>query len=699
MEPRVREPRSPIRPLSRLERFDAARPRLEAQYETAAFDPDSGLSREDLAAAFEQHRRAHPDEPRMLTKARLLNLLCRRARLAPEPGDPFVGKIEHHDMLLALRREWWDAAREREFGAGPALDPGVGFAQLDCASHICPDWKTLLKYGPAGLRDRAANRPGVFHQAVAIVFDGVVRLIKRFHDLQPSPALAALAERPPKTWHEALQLAYLYHELVELDGMQVRSMGRFDLLYNDFLVSDLRSDRLTRDEAKELLKYFWTKFFAKTQGKRFGKPFLFGPDANELSFLAFEAYREMRIEDPKLHVRLAQRTSPEFLRAVVGCILDGCTSLVIVNDDRQVEMLRRNGKTAEDAADYILIGCYEPAVQGKELNCSGAAALNLAKAVERVLASGEEFASFDALMKAYLAELDSAFTLIADRVRRWERLWPEISPTPLLSGAMECCWESGRDISEAGAAYNTSGCCCVGLADAVDSLAAVEHLVYREQACSLAGLRAALAADWEGFETLRLRARRRAPKWGNDDDRVDRLAVEITNFLGRRINREPNARGGVFQAALYGILPHVQRFGELTGALPNGRRAGEPLTLNTGAEVGMDAQGVTSLVNSVTKIDLSLFPNGTVLDVMLHPSAVGGARGESTLAAVIRSHFARGGLAIQFNILDAAALRAAQRDPERYASLQVRVCGWSVRFANLRREEQDLFIAKAEAAR
>jgi len=395
-----------------------------------------------------------------------------------------------------------------------------------------------------------------------------------------------------------------------------------------------------------------------------------------------------------------------------------------VNDDAQVEMLCRNGKTPEVAADYILIGCYEPAVMGRELNCSGAAGLNLAKAVELVLAGsgapmpsagacavsgppmppqrlgglGGPDTTFEDLMEAYLGILDSHITRILDKVRREERLWPRINPSPLLSGTMDSCVERGLDVSQAGAKYNTSGICCYGIANAVDSLAVIRQFVYEERRCTLAELRDILAANWQGHEDLRLIARNRVPKWGNNDDRVDALAVRITDFLGQRINCEPNARGGVFQAALYAILDSAKQWGRPTGALPDGRLAGEPLTLNTGASIGMDRAGVTSLLSSVSGIDLSLFPNGTVLDVMLHPTVTGGSEGVRTLCSLIRSYFARGGMAIQFNIFDAALLREAQRDPARFATLQVRVCGWNARFVDLAPDVQEMFIAKAEAA-
>lgn len=677
--------------------FDEARPQLERQYLDARYDPASGLSREELVAELARHRAENPEEPRILTRAWLFHLLCTKGRIAREPEDYFVGKVEHHDLMIALREEWRREEESREFANDLPASRGAWVGGLD-TGHTCPQWKNILDYGLSGLRDRAAGKPGAFYEAVTRVYEGAVLLARRFAEAQPGCLMGALAERPPQTFEEALQLAYFYHELHEMEnGYSVRSMGRFDQLYNRFLVADLAAGRITRDQAKELLKYFWIKFFAKSQGLQFGKPFLFGPEANELSYLALEVYREMQIVDPKLHLRLSKRTPRDLFEQAVGCIKTGCTGILIANNDDQVQMLHANGKTMEDANQYILIGCYEPAVMGEELNTSGACGLNLPRAVEMVLESGD-YNSFDELMAAYLDILDAQFTIAADRVRREERLWPQVSPSPLLSGTMDSCLERGLDVSQAGAKYNTTGCNCVGIANATDSLAVIKQFVYEEGRCSLAQLREVLAANWEGHEQLRLAARHRVPKWGNNDDFVDSIAVQITDFLGRRINREPNARGGVFQAAMYAIIGTAQQYGKCTGALPDGRLAGEPLTMNTGATIGMDRNGVTSLINSVTRIDLSQFPNGTVLDIMLHPSVVRGPEGIQTICALIESHFAQGGMAIQFNIFDAAMLREAQRDPARFANLQVRLCGWNVRFVDLAPRDQDMFIAKAEVA-
>lgn len=677
------------------EKFNVARKYLEAQYQNVKYDPASGLSGEELTTELEQHRAKNPDEPKIITRAWLFNLLCSKARIAIDANDCFLDKIEHHNLFNKLKNEWNKAESDLEFKNDPPVVLGAFTSQLD-TSHTCPDWRNLLKYGFSGLRDRAANGSGVFTDAVTIVYNGVITLIKRFNALAPNSALAELAERPPQTFHEALQLAYLYHELQEMEGEPVRSMGRFDMLYYDFYANDLVSGRLTREQAKELLKYFWIKFYAKTQGKAFGKPFLFGPDVNELSYLSFEVFREMQIVDPKFHVRIAKRTPKDFLEKFVGCIQAGCSSIVIVNDDKQVEMLCQHGRSLEDAKEYILIGCYEPAVMGKEMNCSGASEINLAKAVELTLNSGD-YNSFNEMMEAYLKTLDSQFSILADKTRRQEKLWPKVNPSPLLSGTMDACLENGLDVSEAGAKYNVTGCVALGIANAVDSLSVIRQLVYEEKYCSLADLKSALSNNWSSYDTLRMTAQKRVPKWGNNDSRIDDIALEITNFLGSRINNEPNARGGFFHAALYGILPRAKFLGSQTGALPDGRLSGEPLTINSGASPGMDKNGVTSLINSVTKIDLTQFPSGTVLDIILHPTAVRDEEGLETICAIIRSHFAQGGMAIQFNIFDASELRDAKLHPEKYANLQVRVCGWSVNFADLAPDEQDIFITKAEA--
>jgi pyruvate-formate lyase len=676
--------------------FEQIREHLEKQYLDVSFDPSSGSSPEEIAAELELHCKQYPDEPQIMTKAWLFHLLCTKGRITVDTEDYFVDKLEHDDIMFKLRTKTHRSVYDMEFGNEPTTIPGFFDTRLD-VSHTCPDWNELFKYGLVGLRDRAAQKEGVFYQAIAIVYDGAIELVKRWNALYPNPSLAALAEREPQTLREAMQLACIYHELLQMDGEPVRSMGGFDQIYYDFYRNDIESGRLNRDEAKELIKFFWIKFWAQTQGKEVGKNFFFGPVDNELSFLGFEVYREMNVGDPKLSLRLSKDTSPEFLETVVRCIHDGLTSVVILNDERWIDTLIKYGKTPEDARNYVPIGCYEPAVMGKELNCPNAVNFNIAKGIELMMQDISDDASFEELYQAYLQliipEMDHAMNL----AKRFEKHWNKVNPAPFLSGTMIPCMESGHDVTEAGAKYNTTGFICIGIGSVADSLAAIEQLVYKDKVCSLAELKKALAADWNGYEQLRLIAINNVPKWGNNNDQVDHFAVEVADYFAKHINSSQNARGGYFTAALYSIN-YSTGFGKATGALPDGRKAGEPVSRNTGAMTAMDKNGVTALINSLTKIDLMQFPSATILDIMFHPTAVSGEKGIQTIIAIIHSLFEQGGMAVQFNIFDVDILRDAQIHPENYSNLQVRVCGWNVRFTDLELEEQELFIASAEVA-
>lgn len=289
-------------------------------------------------------------------------------------------------------------------------------------------------------------------------------------------------------------------------------------------------------------------------------------------------------------------------------------------------------------------------------------------------------------------KLDDALEL----TRRWELRWPEINPSPLLSGTMDSCFEKGRDVSAAGTKYSSSGVMCAGLGSAADSLTALRILLFEERRCTWEELRATLKADWEGREPLRLYVSGRLPKWGNNLPEPDALARKIADAVAERINRAPNARDGFFQTGMWSI-DWAQRYGGMTGATPDGRRAGEPLSKNLGAAIAKDRRGVAALLHSAAKLDQAEFPDGAVLDVMLHPSMVKGKEGPKVVADLVRTYFEAGGLFIQFNILDVDTLRRARREPEKYSSVQIRVCGWNVRFIDLDPAAQELFIQEAES--
>ncbi len=702
--------------------FDTVRVQLEKQYIDPQYDPTSGVSPEQLNCLADQLFQNMAGRSGIAIRAALFELVVTKGRVGVDPIDWFADHLQHGDLPIKLRETWRREVAENSFAAErdeiiAAWSAGKFETELDI-SHTSPDWSAIMTLGLSGLRDRAsaalesttdASAKDFLEAVVKVYNSSIALLIRLAEQAEKHPesermrrvavALRNLAIAPPSTLHEAFQLAYIFHELQEMEGENVRSMGGFDRLYIKFYRDDIDSGRLTREQAKELLKFFWIKFYARTQGKQFGKNFYFGglinediDGNNELSRLAFEVYSEMQTVDPKLSMRVNRKTPQDFLQQVAQCVRSGLTGIVFANDEVIIPQMRKQGKSLADAYEYTLIGCYEPAVMGKELCCSMAIRINLAKFIEDAMECDAE--TYEEFEQEYFNQLQSGLTKAIKLCLKWEKAWPDVSPSPLLSGTMIECITRGRDISSAGAKYNSTGVMCASLANTADSLLAVKSLVFEKKLCTIQTLRAALAGDWKGYEKLRLEALR-VPKWGNNNPAVDSLGVKISDFITHRINREPNSRNGYFQAALFSInYNHI--FGNRTGALPDGRRAGQPLAKNSGAMTAMDKDGVTSLINSVTKLDYSKFPNGAVLDVMLHPTAVQGEDGLVAFMALIKTFFGLGGMAIQFNIFDAKELRNAQIYPEKYANLQVRVCGWNVRFIDLSPAEQEVFIAEAE---
>lgn len=278
-----------------------------------------------------------------------------------------------------------------------------------------------------------------------------------------------------------------------------------------------------------------------------------------------------------------------------------------------------------------------------------------------------------------------------------ERAYPSLNPAPLFSATLADCVARGVDAYSGGAKYNNSAINAICIASTVDALAAVRRLVYEEKKLKLSEFAAVLRDNWQGHAELRQTALHRMPKYGNGDPAVDALAAQVMRDTAACINGKPNGRGGVFRCGFFSI-DYRLTFGEKTGATADGRLAGEPLSKNMCAVTAMDREGVTALIRSATAVDYTDTPNGTVLDVVLYAGAVEGDAGICAMETLLETFMARRGFAMQINVLSPAVLRAAQENPEKYATLQVRLCGWNVYFTALSRVEQDEFIRQTENA-
>ena len=728
--------------------FESVRTHLFDQFQDVPYVPDTGLPLEELQREIEVYLDTHPEQPRVLQKAHIFRIVVTRGRIYVDPTDWFVDKLDHGNFVKKVRDGWLEEAKtkareEEDDWNDRMLRLGVMRAYYLDLGHISPGWEKMLSRGLVGLLEDVAERRAqlsehatdeqlAFYEAVEIVYGATLKLASRFADLARKLiseypehedrllAIARTCERVPahrpRTLHEAFQFAWLMHQLIEMDGQWVRSMGQFDRTFLPYYRADIESGRLTPEQAKELIKFFWIGYHAHTRGRDNGKNFVFAglyPNGeeitNELTYLALEAYEELNTPDPKLSVRFRRETPNKLYRRVADLIRRGHNSFVLMNDEVAVDALVKRGKPLEDARYYLPIGCYEPAIEGKEVGCTMNLVVNLAKGVELALhdgmdpLSGEQvgphtgdsrgFAGFEDLFNAYTKQMDFILTHATDLMRDHELTWPEVNPSPLIAATIDDCIARGKDIGQGGAHYNSVGCTGVALANTADSLMAIKQTVFDEQRFTMGEMVEALEHDFEGREPMRQYLLNRVPKWGNDDPEVDGIARRVADYYCDKIHTFKNGRGGDCQASLF-TLTFQWSMGRATGALPEGRKAHEALAPGVGPATGRDKSGVTAAIGSVTKLDFVDTPNGSVLDVMLHPSAVQGEAGLNAFVTLIMTFFTRGGYAIQFNVFDTDTLRDAQLHPERYSTLQIRVTGWSVYFTTLSKFEQDQFITR-----
>jgi len=702
-----------------LNSYASARARLANQYLDPFFPPDTGLPLDVLERKVRGVAAAREGSSRIALRAEMFSCILENARIRVDPFDFFADHIADGGIMARLSHEWRLERFERSDLQFPDLPfyqttrDGAGFSCLDL-SHTSPGWRKLLRLGLSGIRDCALDALAVevdpsrkeFLSAVAKVYEAIRKYVLRLaaeavrvEAFAVADVLTNLANRPPQSFREALQLSFLYSQAQELEGEPVRTQGIFDQLYIGFYRRDLEAGLLTRARAKEMLKFFFEKFSALRFGA--GHNICLGgclPDGtdlcNELTEIALEAFEERGDIDPKLSLRVHRGTPEAILRKASACVAKGLNSIVFANQETAYELFASHGKSLEDAIDFVPVGCYEPAIMGKELCCSMSAMLSFPKVLERVLKAPQAPSDAEELMDWYLKALSETINETLENTRGWERSWKDISPSPVMSGTMDSCIERGLDVSEAGAKYNSSGVMCAGIGTVADSIAAVDYILFQGRLCAWEVLRKALESDWRGYEWLKSIAKNKAPKWGDDTQSVDKYALRICDFASSLINNAPNARGGFFQMGCWSIDLCVN-FGKALGATPDGRMKGEPISKNLSPSFSAGRRGVTALINSASKLNHSAFPDGSALDIMLHPSVLRGVDGGAIVASLIKAYFGKGGLFIQFNVLDAETLACAMAEPERFKSLQVRVCGWNARFVELSREMQELFMAQA----
>jgi len=591
--------------------------------------------------------------------------------------------------------------------------------------HTSCEWESVIKLGMYGLKKRADDyvksgksemRKG-FYKNVSAVYGAALSFMERAAveaekcgKTRMAQGLKNLCVNSPSNLYEAMQTTFVYFVFQQVvENTILRTFGRVDKLFFSYYIKE------EKEKAEKLVKDFVLEADRLTSNAN-NIPFALGGTdekgnslVNELSYAFLNTYKNLDTSEVKLHLLINDNTPADFVKIGLDCVRKGKNSIVFMSDKKIIESLEKIGADKNDATDYHVVGCYECGADG-EVTCSCNARVNIPKAVEYALNGGK-----DVLLKKqvgfYCSCEYNSFSDFFEEVKRqliylcrgamratdlYEEKYNMLHASPFFSGTYTDAMEKGGDIyCDFGAKYNNSSVNGVGLATAIDSLAAIRKLVFEDKTMSLSEFNDILIANWENNEVLRLTIKNKFPKYGTGDKDIDCLVSEITNLMAKEISNKPNKKGGVYRLGFFSIDWRWE-MGEKTGASADGRMSGEPLSQNSGATFGADTKGVLAHLMSSTAIDASCTPNGTVIDIDLHPSAVEGKDGLEAFYSVLKTYFKLGGFCVHYNVLDAQTLKDAVKNPERYKNLQVRLCGWNVLFNNLSEQEKEEFVKRAE---
>ena len=536
--------------------------------------------------------------------------------------------------------------------------------------------------------------------------------------------------RAPRTFREALQAYWFVHlgVITELNTWDSFNPGRLDQHLYPFYRKGLEDGTLTPENARELLQCFWIKFNNQPAPPKVGiteeqsgtyTDFALiniggltsdgGDGVNDVSYLLLDVVEEMRLTQPSACIQISKRNPDRFLKRACEVIRAGFGQPSVFNSDVIIKEMLHDGKTMQDARCGGPSGCVTISAFGKE-SCTLTGYINWPKIFELACNNGidpgtgeqiglqtgdpQEFTSYEQLMEAYRRQLAYFLDLKIKGNNVIERLYANHMPAPFMSLVMSDCVARGIDYHAGGARYNPTYIQGVGIGTLTDSLAAVKRHVFEERDVTMQELLAALQSDFEGYEPLRQSLLRHTPKYGNDDEYADAIAEEVFDCYYDLLNGRPNTKGGKYRVNLLPTTVHIY-FGSVTGALPCGRKAAEPVSDGISPSQGADTKGPTAVVKSAARIDHAR-TGGTLLNMKFNPQVLAGNDGIEKLAHLIRGYFKMDGHHIQFNVIEAETLRRAQKDPERHSDLIVRVAGYSDYFVDLGPELQNEIIARTE---
>ena len=589
-----------------------------------------------------------------------------------------------------------------------------------------------------------------YYRSVILANRAALKLMKRYENLcleqasaaesprkaeleQMAANLAQLQVGAPQTYWQAVQLLYFIQFLIWVEGGYLVPLGRLDRTLEPFYDADLAKGTLTRDFALEIMEALFLKLnyeIDRTHGEDIrinsdtGQSVTIGgcdpktgdPSYNELTMLILDAKCDTKVTDPKIHLRVSSRT-PEYIwqkAAYLSSLGGGFPTYE--NDDAIIPaFLKHPEYTLEHARDYAASGCWEMTIQGRSMNrgVGGPCALRM---VEWAMNNGqyalglpnpknpqgligdrygiqtgqpEWFNTFDKFFLAFKVQLKHHIDSVSSYANR-----AMLSPSPFYSSMMEGTLESGKDFDEFGTIYNETDFQLSSLSNAADALYTIRKLVYEDKEYTLRQFNEILLADWDGHEELRQRIRNQFPKFGNNQPEVDSIANEIVRFFCQEVTKHHNSTSQTYRARISGATSYVYN-AQILGASADGRKAREFYSNNLSPMLGADRNGPTAIVLSCGNVDFSGCAGGEVLDMKFHPSALNSEEGRNKFIALLKTYCKVGGLQTQINVLDNSVLLDAQKHPENYRDLMVRIWGFSAFFTQIAKHWQDHIIARS----
>lgn len=623
--------------------------------------------------------------------------------------------------------------------------------------HFTIDHETILKKGYSGLiseinerisnlpKDGSAAEKELFYRAAIRSLQAGIKFARRYSDAaaamaetEPDPTRAAelreiarvcgrVPENAPETFHEAIQSLYFNHLISQIEtGGNSISIGRIDQILYPYYKADLDAGIITPEQARGLISLLYLKtneiwnvleeaFIPggegpegkTTQNVTLGGVGSDGRDAtNELSFIALDAYADVRTVQPNLSVRVSPEIPDLFFRKAVSYARDGVL-LHLFNDENVIESLTGAGHSLADARNYGVVGCVEPNAQGKTFGSTFAVQFSGIKCLELALSNGvdnifgftsgletgapSEFNSFEDVWNAYSTQVSHFMSQMVAGMKVLDECIAEILPSPFASAMIDGALAKGVDVTKGGAVYNSTGVQLIGFANVADSLYSIKKSVFEDRAATMEELAEWLATDWDDAEDRRAYYLNKIPKYGNDNDEVDAMARKVLEHFCGEVIKHDNFRGGKFWPGVFSVGFHIA-MGAFAGASADGRRAGDVLGNGVTPTNGNALKGPTAVSNSITKLPLGLARNGLNLNMRFNPSRLS----ESAFHSLMKSYIKNGGYQVQFNMADTDMLRAAQSDPEKYRDLIVRVSGYSALFTGLSDIAQEEIINRTE---